>query len=136
MLRRHRTDLQLADRQRLAHLDLEHRLEPPLAEQAAEAAGHDDRELLAELLERRQVEVVVVRVRDEHGVDAATRARRDGRRAPQVRDAVAQQRIRQQANAVEVDEDRRVPDILDPRHVETLDVVPGLSQARVSRRSP
>ena len=34
-----------------------------------------------------------------------------------MRDAVAQQRIGQQADAVEVDEDRRVTDVLDARHV-------------------
>ena len=78
MLGRHGTDLERADREGLAHLDLENALEPPLAEQSAEAAWDDDRQLLAEPLERGQVEVVVVRVRDEDGVDAAERPRRHG----------------------------------------------------------
>ena len=36
---------------RLTDLDLDHRLEPPLAQHAAEAAWHDDRDLLPELFE-------------------------------------------------------------------------------------
>ena len=35
-------------------------------------------------------------------------------RTPQVRDAVPQQRVGEKANAVEVDDGRRVPDVLDP----------------------
>ena len=73
-------------------------------------------ELLPEPLERRQVEVVVVAVRDEDRVDArAAHARRRRSRAPQVGDAVAEQRIGQQPDAVEIDEDRRVPYVLDSR---------------------
>ena len=55
------------------------RLEPPPAEHPAEPARHDDRELLPELRERQQVEVVVVRVRHEDGVDSTPRPRGDGR---------------------------------------------------------
>ena len=75
--------------------------------------GSDDRELLPEPLERRQVEMVVVRMGDEHRIDAAQRPGRDGRRAPEMRDAVPQQRVGQEANAVEIDEDGGVADVLD-----------------------
>ena len=96
--------------------DLQHALEPALAQHPAEPARDDDGHLLAELLERGKVEVVVVRVRDEDGVDAAARSCRDRSRPPQVRDAVAQERIGQQAHAVEIDEDRRMTDVFDACH--------------------
>ena len=76
------TNLERADRERLTLLDLEHALEPALAQHSAEPARDDDGHLLAELLERGQVEVVVVRVRDEDGIDTAARSRGDRSRAP------------------------------------------------------
>ena len=119
----HRADLQVADRERLALLDLDHRLESPLAQEPPEPARDDDGELLPEPLERRQVEVVVVAVRDEDRIHAAQRPRRDPARPPEVGDAVAKQWIGQQPDAVEIDEDRRVPYVFDSR------------QARNARRS-
>jgi hypothetical protein len=61
-----------------------------------------------------------VGVRDEDGIDAAARPCGDGRRPPQVRNAVAQQRIRQQADTVEIDEDRRVTNVFDASHGDEL----------------
>ena len=116
MLGRDDANLERADRERLAHLDLEDALEVPLAKQTAESAGQHDRELLPEPLERRQVEMVVVRMGDEHRIDAAQRPGGDGRRAPEMRDAVPQQRVGEEANAVEIDEDRGVADVLDACH--------------------
>ena len=65
VLGRHRADLERADREasrrprsRATLSNRRLRSRPP------RPRGHDDRELLAEPLERRQVEVVVVRVRD------------------------------------------------------------------------
>ena len=43
-------------------------------------------------------------------------------------DPVAQQRVGQQPDAVEVDEDGRVPDVLDPRHGRTLVAFEPLTQ--------
>ena len=60
--------------------------------------------------------MVVVAVRDENRVDAAQRTGGDRTRAPQVCDAVAEQRIGQQTDAVEVDEDRRMPYEFDSAH--------------------
>jgi hypothetical protein len=114
--RRHGADLELADSDRLPHLHFDHALEPALAQEASQPARKNDRQLLAELLERREVEVVVVRVRDEHGVEAPVSARRDRHRAPQVGDAVPEQRIGQQPDAVEVDDDRGVSHVLDSPH--------------------
>ncbi len=120
VLGRNGANLERPDRERLADADLEHALELPLAEQPAQAAWHDHGERLAELLERRQVEVVVVSVRDEHGVESALRACRDRSRAPEVRDAVTEQRVRQETNAVEVDDDRRMTHVLDARHARSV----------------
>ena len=57
--------------------------------------------------------MVVVRMGDEHRIDAAQRPRDDGRRAPEMGDAIPQQRVGQEANAVEIDEDRGVADVLN-----------------------
>ena len=106
-------DLERADLERLTGLDLHDALEATLAEQAPEPAWHDHRKLLVQLLERRQVEMVVVRVRDQHRIDAAQRSRIHRHGALQMRNAVSEQRICEKPNAVEVDKDRRVPDVLD-----------------------
>ena len=55
-------------------------------------------------------------VRDEDRVDASLRPGGDAARTPQVGHPVAEQRIGQQPDPVEVDEDRRVPDVLDSAH--------------------
>ena len=54
-----------------------------------------------------------MQVRDQHRVDAAERAGIDLGRPAQVRDAVAEQRVGEEPDAVEVDEDGRVADVLD-----------------------
>ena len=124
VLGRHRADLRVARSRASRHCSISiDRLELPLAQETPETAGHDDRELLPEPLERRQVEMVVVPMGDEDRIDAAQRPAQRPRSPPEVRDAVAQQRIGQQADAVEIDEDRRVPYVLDSR------------QARNARRS-
>ena len=48
-------------------------------------------------------------VLDEDGVDGLWRVERH--RAPQMGDTVAKKRVREQANAVELDEHRSVPDV-------------------------
>ena len=77
VLGRHGADFERADRDALAELDLVDALEPALAQEAAEPARHDDREFLPEPLEGGQIEMVVVRVRDQDRVDAAERLRVD-----------------------------------------------------------
>ena len=67
-------NLERPDGERFTFRDLEHALEPALAQHSAEPARDDDGHLLAELLERGKVEVVVVRVRDEDGIDTAARS--------------------------------------------------------------
>ena len=59
------------------------------------------------------VEVVVVEVRDQHGVDAAERAGIDLGGPAEVGDPVAEQRIGEELDACEIDDDRRVADVLD-----------------------
>ena len=84
-------------------------------DQRARALRRDDRHLPAEALQRGHVQVVVVQVRDQHRVDAAERRRIDLRGPAEVRDPVAEQRIREQLDAREIDEDGAVPDVLDAR---------------------
>ena len=109
-------DREGTDRERLADLDLEDDLEPPLAEQASETARDDNGELRAEPLERREVEVVVVRVGDEDGIETAKRFRVHRDDTAQMDDPIAEERIGDQPDTVEVDDDRRVADVLDGRH--------------------
>ena len=136
VLGRHDANLERADGERLAHLDLENALELPLAKETAEPAGQHDRELLPEPFERRQVEMVVVRMGDEHRIDAAQRPGRDGRRAPEMRDAIPQQRVGQEANAVEIDEDRGVADVLNSPAQDRNSASAELPVAQDPRRRP
>ena len=89
----------------LAGGELAHVREPAAAEHLARAARDDHRRALREQAQRRQVEVVVVQVRDQHGVEVARGLRR-GRRAvaPQVREPRAQQRVGEQPGAAELDQ--------------------------------
>jgi hypothetical protein len=64
------------------------------------------------------VEVVEVEMRDEDGIDVHERLDVDRPDAPQVHDAGAEQWVRQEAHAVELDEDRRVSDVEDARRHE------------------
>ena len=95
--------------------DLAHCIEAAPQQQAPAAARNDEREVARDPPQRGQVEVVAVQVGDQHGVEAA-QCCRVGRRnpAPQMRDAVAQERVRQQAHAVEIDQRGAMA---DPRHL-------------------
>ena len=59
--------------------------------------------------------MVVVDVRDQHGVDAPHGIGRDLPHAAQVQDAGPEQRVGQQSHAGQVDADGRVPDVIDLR---------------------
>ena len=115
MLGERRRDAQAADRDALALVDLDDVAELAAPQQLADAPRADDRQLAPEPLERRQVEMVPVPVRDECGVQPAERRGRGRARSPEVQDAVAQHGIREQSNAVHVDEHRRVPDVRDAK---------------------
>ena len=60
--------------------------------------------------------MVVVQVGDQHRVERARRARRAARPRAQVHDALAEERIGEDPDAVELEEHGRVADVLDPRH--------------------
>ena len=89
---------------------LEDVLEAPHAEEAADAARRDHRRRAPEPIQGGQVEVVVVGMGDEDCVDAAQGAGVDPHAAAQMRDAGPQQRVGEEADAVERDEHGRVPD--------------------------
>ena len=79
---------------------------------------------MTELAERRQVEVVLVHVRDQDGVDRVVELGTRARVAPdEPRDAVSQQRIGEDADIAQVDQDRRMakkPNPPDPAALTTL----------------
>ncbi len=58
--------------------------------------------------------MVVVDVRDEHAVESAEILRRNLRHSPQVEHAAPEQRVGQDLRAVELDEDRRMPEPAQP----------------------
>ena len=72
-------------------LDLANVAEAAPAEHAPGTARHDDRHVPADLAQGRNVEMVVVQVRDEHAVDPWDCSGRLG--ATQVHGAAAQQRV-------------------------------------------
>ena len=84
-------------------------------QERAEPARDDERRLPAEPLERAEVEMVVVGVREQHRVDPAGRVGVDRHPPSQVGDEHAQQRVGEQADAVERDQDRGVADPPDLR---------------------
>ena len=105
-----------ADLDLLAGAHLRHVRDAGLAlDQCAGALRRHDGQLPAEALQRGHVEVVVVQVRDQHRVDAAERRGIDLRGPAQVRDPVAEQRIREQLDTREIDENGAVPDVVDAR---------------------
>ena len=71
----------------------------------------DDRRAARDPPQGAHVEVIPMRVRDEHDVDPAERV--DARRlvSPQVEHLCAQERVGQQAGAVELEQDGRMADV-------------------------
>ena len=72
-------DRRAAELEHVARLDGQHPVRAQVAEQRLAAARHHDRDVAAEAPQRRQVQVVVVQVRDQHdvglgGAAAAARA--------------------------------------------------------------
>ena len=84
--------------------------EPQPAQQGANAAWGDDRRRPVDQAQRGQVQVVEVRVRDEHGVEIAAHHRRRDRAAPNERaHPPPEQRVGEEPNTVHLEKHRRVP---------------------------
>ena len=78
----------------------------------AKAVRHDDQRIALEAAQRSRVEVIRMRVRDEHEIERSEPGRVGGRPVPAQRpEPVAQERISQAAQAVSFDQDGRVPDV-------------------------
>ena len=103
-----------ADPQVGALVDLDHLPESLAPQQRPGSAGDDYRHLLTQLRQRGRIEVIHVRVRDQHRVDAAQRVRRHRPAAAQMGDAAAEDGVGQQPHPVHVDQHRRVADVGDP----------------------
>jgi len=99
----------------LARFDLRDRPEAASPDQPRPAARDDERQLASQPLERREVEVVEVEVREQHGVDAAHGPQVELRGPAQVHDPLSQQRVGEELDAVHVHEHGRVPDVRDLR---------------------
>ena len=109
-------EVDAVDRQPVLRLDLLHRPEAHLRGELPEAARHDERGLAGDLAEGRQVEVVVVTVADEHGVEVGEQLREHGADlAANGADAVAQDGVGEDAQVVDLDQHRRVAQERDPR---------------------
>jgi hypothetical protein len=107
-----RVDAYATDANLVAHVHLAHVRE--VAEEAAGADRDDHCDVGAELTERRPVEVVVVDVREQDGVHAGETRCLQRDPTAQVTDPGPQDGIRQQTGAVELNEDRGVPDVEQP----------------------
>jgi uncharacterized membrane protein HdeD (DUF308 family) len=102
---RHGHDLDRADGHLLAAVRLVHVGEASGTEQAPAARGDEHRRRRGQQPQRRHVQVVEMDMRDQHGVDAVDHAVGDPDVAPQVGDARGEQRIREEAGTVEIDQD-------------------------------
>jgi hypothetical protein len=94
----------------LAFVDLDDALTTGAAKRRGQTARGDDGNGWVQSSQRGDVQVVVVPVRHEHGVDSAENLEIDGFQTAQVGHPVAEQGIGQEPNAVEVYEDSRMPD--------------------------
>ena len=94
------------DARRLAHAQLGHFREPPALEPRSSTGRHQQARVETQQPQRGQVEVVVMQVRDQHRIEARVNGRIDGRNlTAQMRNAIAQQRVGEQAYPVQLDQD-------------------------------
>ena len=129
-----RQDAQRSERELLARRDLAHGVEPAPQQQPASAARDDERHVPPDAPQGRQIEVVAVEMRQEHGVEPAEQLRRRQRCVPpQVHHAVAQQRVGEHSHAVEVDQHGAMADPGDFRHPRKGMLFPRAA-ARIRRR--
>jgi hypothetical protein len=81
----------------------------------AQAGRDHDAARRGELPERGRIEVVGMGVRDEYRVEVADRRRIRGRpMTPKRPEPAAEDRIGQEADAIELDEERRMAEVRDP----------------------
>ena len=106
--------LHLADAGLLPGRELHDRAEALARDERACALGDDHEDTSVEPPEGREVEVVVVEVRDEDDVEAGRLLEVERRGPAQVQDLLAQQRVGERPDAVQLDEDRRVPEPAHP----------------------
>ena len=130
---RRRRHLDRADADGLADPQLAHLGEALPAQERAEPARDDEPQRAAEPAERAEIEVVVVPVRDEHRLQVPFHAGDERHPTPQVRDALAEQRIGEQPRAVQVDQHRGVADVGElERHATATGSLVSVVQARRS----
>ena len=104
MLGRHREHPDRTDLDRVAHVDPGHVREPLAAQQGRGGVWRDDDGLVGEPRERRQVEVVVVTVRDQDRIERRQRLRRAVQVAAQVGDPASEDGIDEDPRVVELDQ--------------------------------
>ena len=114
MVSRRRAHDDLADLALVADLDLAHVLEAP--EEMARPPRRHDRRALAEPPQRCTVEMVVVDMRDQNGVDPRYGLIDvDPDPTAQVQHPPPDQRIGDEPDAVQLDQNGRVADVDEPR---------------------
>jgi hypothetical protein len=124
---RHDLELDAVDRQPVAGLDLLDRPQLELRRELAEPLRDDDRGLAGDLAQGRRVEVVVVAVADEHGVEVGEQLRQHGPDLAAHRaQPLAQHGVGEDPEVVDLDQDGRVPEERQP----------GVGRACVLRRGP
>ena len=107
----------LADLDFLCDVDLDDVRKPAASHDPSRAARQYDPDASSYLHEGTNVEMIPVRVRDEHRVHLPERLGGDGSVAAQVQHAPAQHGIGQQSDAVELQQDCCVTDVGDARHL-------------------
>ena len=127
-------DADAADLRHLAGAHLANMVEARRPKPVARPGGRDDRDIAAEVTERRKVEVIPVHVGQQDDVDPGQAfALRDGDDAPERSDPRSRRRVGQHAHPVELDHGGGMPDEIDldrpPRHR-------AISPAGTGRRRP
>ena len=104
--------------------DLSDVVEPLAAHPGPRTLRYHDQRVVSQHPQRRQVEVVVVQVGDEHEIDLVVAPQVGGvRHPPQDGGPEPQHRVGHDASALDLDEDRGVPEIgqvVPVRHAPTL----------------
>ena len=112
MLGRHRLNADGADRARATDRQFHHAVGARPADRRRAPERRDHLLGVRDAPQRRHVEVVGVRVRDEHSVEREQLLDRGRRDAPaDVRDPLAQHGVGEDAHATKLDEQRRVTDV-------------------------
>ena len=105
-----------SDRQLVAGIDLVHLLEALGADQSPGVPRHDEGGRAVELPQAAEVQMVLVGVRHEHGVDRCDIEIRRLAATSHRTDAPDEERIEQELHVVELEPHRGVPEPAQPRH--------------------